>query len=141
MLTFKAEEAEALRGAAVVAEERQAAALVSLRGCEDALAAANARNTAYETSERELSKAVSALTDEVELTGQSKAVAEAEIATLRDELSRRPPIDVIRELDVVNLLQRNTQAAAAMGQLLAWQQSHEARPLAAGLGASAASRA
>ena len=96
LLTSKNEEAEALRGAAVFAEERQAAALVSLRGCEDALAAANARNSAYETSERELQKAVEALTIETETSGQEKAICEAEIATLRDELGRRPPIDVIR---------------------------------------------
>lgn len=96
LLTSKNEEAEALRGAAVFAEERQAAALVSLRGCEDALAAANARNAAYETSERELQKAVEALTVETETGGQEKAICEAEIATLRDELGRRPPIDVIR---------------------------------------------
>jgi hypothetical protein len=106
LLTEKDAEAQALRAATVNAEERQAAALVSLRGCEDALAAANARNTAYETSERELQKAVNALTIEVETSGQAKAVGEAEIATLRDELSRRPPIDVIRAWPSLHSLQR-----------------------------------
>ena len=128
LLTAKAGEAEALRSATFAAEERQATALNALRGCEDSLANSHARCTALDTSDREQARTIAALKTELESAGQSSAVTEAEITTLRDELSRRPPIDVIKELDVENLLQRNMQAAAAMGQLLAWQSNHQPRP-------------
>jgi chromosome segregation ATPase len=130
LLTSKAAEAEALRGAAIAAEERQASALISLRGCEDSLANAHARCQALETTEREQTRTTEVLKRELETAGQARAISEAELTSLRDELSRRPPIDVIKELDVENLLQRNMQAAAAMGQLLAWQSSHVPKPVA-----------
>ena len=126
MLTSKAAEAEALRGAAFAAEERQSRALNALRGCEDSLANSHARCQALDTTDREQARSIALLKTEVESAGQTIAVNEAEVTVLRDELSRRPPIDVIKELDVENLLQRNVQAAAAMTQLLAWQSSQAA---------------
>jgi len=129
LLVGKTEEAEVLRNAAVLAEGRQRNLLVQLRATEKELAEANARATALSSTEKASEKTLEGLTKELEALGQANASASAEISTLRDELSRRPPIDVIKELDVENLMQRNMQAAAAMHQLLAWQNSHAPNPV------------
>lgn len=137
LLVAKGEEAEVLRNAAVLAEGRQRALLTTLRATEKELADANSRATALTSAEREQEKSRAGLVSEAEALGQANAAAAAEIATLKDELSRRPPIDVIKELDVENLLQRNMQAAAAMHSLLAWQTQHAANPVGATLKAPA----
>jgi chromosome segregation ATPase len=138
LLVAKGEEAEVLRNAAVLAEGRQRALLTTLRATEKELADANSRATALASAEREQEKSMAGLLSETESLGQTAAAAAAEIATLKDELSRRPPIDVIKELDVENLLQRNMQAAAAMHSLLAWQNQHAANPVGATLRSTAA---
>ncbi len=133
LLGAKSAEADALRGAAVLAEERQRAALEGMRRTERALAEANARVGSQGNELRMLGATAAGAAAEVERLGQEKAVCVAEIATLKDELARRPPIDVIQELDVENLLQRNVQAASAMQRLLAWKAAHAPQPLTVGL--------
>ena len=133
LLVAKGAEAEVLRGSAVAAEARQRSALSALRGVEKELAEANARAGALGSAEAEGARGAAALQAEVEALSQRAAVAASEVSSLRDELSRRPPIDIIKELDVENLMQRNMQAAAAMHQLLAWQSAHAAQPLSSAL--------
>jgi chromosome segregation ATPase len=135
ILAAKAAEAEELRAAAVAAEAKEAATAARARSLEDSLADAHARIGALESSEAAAGKSLGDVTRDFGDLAQRKAEADAEIATLKDELSRRPPIDIIRELDVSNLLQRNMQAAAAMEQLLKWQKEHAPQPLAASLAA------
>ena len=136
LLVAKSSEAEVLRGSAVAAEGRQRAALGALRGVEAELAGANARVATLSTAEAESARGLAALQSEVEALSQGAALAAGEVSSLRDELSRRPPIDIIKELDVENLMQRNMQAAAAMHQLLAWQAAHASQPLSSAMKAS-----
>jgi hypothetical protein len=133
LLVAKGAEAEVLRASAVAAEARQRSALGTLRGVERELAEANARCGALGSAEAEGARVVAALQGEVEALSQSAAVACSEVSSLKDELSRRPPIDIIKELDVENLMQRNMQAAAAMHQLLAWQSAHASQPLSSAM--------
>ena len=81
----------------------------------------HARIKALEHTEQSQEARILALTSDVEALSQQVAAAEREILPLRDELARRPPIDILRTLDVQNLLQRNSQAAQAMQGLLEWQ--------------------
>jgi chromosome segregation protein len=133
LLVAKGSEAEALRGSAVAAEGRQRAALTAVRGLEKELAEANARIGTLRSAEAEAARACAALQGELEALSQTAAVQCSEVSALKDELGRRPPIDIIKELDVENLMQRNMQAAAAMHQLLAWQQQHSSQPLASAM--------
>jgi chromosome segregation ATPase len=51
--------------------------------------------------------------------------AETEVVRLREELQRRPPLDVLKQLDIDGLMQKNLQAAAAMQSLLNFAQSSQ----------------
>jgi chromosome segregation ATPase len=135
-LVAKSAEAEVLRGSAIAAEGRQRSALGALRGVEKELAEAHALIGTLRSSEEDGERGAQALQAELAAVSAASAAQCAELSSLRDELSRRPPIDIIRELDVENLMQRNMQAASAMHQLLAWQQQHASQPVSSGLRAA-----
>jgi chromosome segregation ATPase len=124
LLTSKTAEADSLRSEAVTSQRKEAETRARGKALEGELAQWHARANALEGTTTLQQKSVVSLTADIEATSQQLATAEQEITTLRDELARRPPIDVIRQLDVDNLMQRNMQAAAAMQQLLAWQEAH-----------------
>jgi len=125
LLTEKTEEADTLRAEAVNAQRKESEAKSRAKSLEEELAKWHARANAVEHASSVSEKSVRELTEAVEGLNQRLAEREVEISTLRDELARRPPIDVIRALDVDNLMQRNMQAAVAMHQLLSWQQDQQ----------------
>jgi hypothetical protein len=53
-----------------------------------------------------------------EAVGQAAATAQREAATLRDELARRPPIDIIKELDVENQMEHLVRQETLQALLL-----------------------
>lgn len=125
LLTEKTEEADTLRSEAVLAQRKEGEAKSRAKSLEEELAKWHARANTVEHAASVSEKSVRELTEAVEVLNQRLAEREVEISTLRDELGRRPPIDVIRALDVDNLMQRNMQAAVAMHQLLSWQQDQQ----------------
>lgn len=56
----------------------------------------------------------------------ARIAAETEVARLSEELSKRPPLDALRALDIDSLLHRNLEAAAAMQSLLAFAAASQA---------------
>jgi len=123
-LTAKTFEADSLREEAVSAQRKEREVSHRAKKLEEEMAQSHARVVALEHTESTQEGAIRQLTAEVEALTQQLAAAEREIAPLREELARRPPIDILRTLDVQNLLQRNAQAATAMQSLLEWQQQH-----------------
>lgn len=116
-----ARESEAKDAAEVTAAEAEERA----KQLEDALAGAHAHIGTLESQAAELESRYSEQGEELSAEREGRAVAEADVAALTEELKRRPPIDLIRQLDVTNLMQRNMQAAAAMQSLLEWTQKSE----------------
>lgn len=104
LLADKAGEADELRAAAVAAEGRMTAAIARVKGLEDDAAAARARAAAVEHSDAALEAQVARLTAELSAAGQRAAATDAETAQLKDELAKRPPIDIIRQLGASPLL-------------------------------------
>lgn len=121
VLTEKIAEADAMRLAASSAETKHIETEANLEALEVELVHAKAKISSLEATGAATTKSLEALTAEYEQLAQNKARADAVIIQLQEELSKRPPIDLIRDIDVESLLQRNLQAAAAMQQLLAWQ--------------------
>lgn len=142
-LTQQTKMAEDMRSLAHEAERKEQEATVRAKALEEELAEWHARAKSLEHSQKQQERSISQLNADLETVGQQLATSEREVTQLRDELARRPPIDVIKNLDVENLLQRNVQAAAAMHQLLAWQEqnasmmsSHGGNPAAVGSGSA-----
>ena len=121
-LQDKTFEADSLRETAVSAQHKERETGAKAKHLEEQMAQSHARVKALEHTEQAQEARIAALTADVESLGQQLAAAEREIVPLREELGRRPPIDILRTLDVQNLMQRNSQAAQAMQGLLEWQQ-------------------
>lgn len=98
LLADKAGEADELRAAAVAAEARMTAAIARVKGLEDDAAVARARVAAVERTDAALEAEVARLAAEASAAGQRAAAGEAELQQLKDELAKRPPIDIIRQL-------------------------------------------
>jgi hypothetical protein len=126
LLTDKCAEADTLRAEAVTAQRKEAEAKSRAKALEEELAQWHARSNTFEQDNVLQERTLKELTSQIETLSQQVAEREQQVTQLSDELNRRPPIDVIRQLDVDNLLQRNVQAATAMQQLLAWQEQHAA---------------
>ena len=122
LLTEKTFEADSLREAAVSAQHKEREVSIRAKSLEEEIAQSHARVKALEHTEKHQDSRILSLTADVEALSQQLAAAEREIVPLRDELARRPPIDILRTLDVQNLMQRNSQAAAAINGLIEWQQ-------------------
>ncbi len=127
LLTEKSDEADGLRSAAVTAQRKESESHRRSKTLEEELAQWHARANTFEHATGDQERTISTLTSQVEALGQQLAERELETSSLREELARRPPIDVIRTLDVENLMQRNMQAAAALQQLLGWQEQQQAQ--------------
>jgi hypothetical protein len=112
LLADKAGEADDLRSAAIAAESRMRDAMGRVKGLEDDLAGSHARVSALESTEIALEAQAVRLAAEASEASQAAAAGEAELLTLKDELSKRPPIDIIKQLDIENLMQRNVQVRA-----------------------------
>lgn len=125
-LTDKTFEADSLREAAVSAQHKEREVTIRAKSLEEEVAQSHARVKALEHTEKQQDSRILSLTSDVEALSQQLAAAEREIVPLRDELARRPPIDILRTLDVQNLMQRNSQAAAAIQGLMEWQQRNAA---------------
>jgi len=125
-LTEKTFEADSLREAAVSAQHKEREVSIRAKALEEEVAQSHARVKALEHTEKQQDSRILSLTADVEALSQQLAAAEREIVPLRDELARRPPIDILRTLDVQNLMQRNSQAAAAIQGLMEWQQKNGA---------------
>lgn len=113
---------EELRHAAEAAGEARAAAEDRFRVTADTLAATSARVEALEHAAEASAARTASLEAALGDERGGRVSAETEVARLRDELSRRPPLDVLRSLDIDALLHKNLQAAAALQSLLQFAQ-------------------
>lgn len=127
---------EELRHAAEAAGEARAAAEDRLRVTADTLAATSARVEALEHASESASARMASLEAALAEERGGRVSAETEVARLRDELSRRPPLDVLRSLDIDALLHKNLQAAAALQSLLQFSQAGGGGGGGAGAGAA-----
>jgi len=111
-------EGESLRTATAVARDAQTDAEDRFKQSAEHLALATGRLAALEHAAQQDAAHISALDAAVAAERDGRIAAESEVGRLREELARRPPLDILRQLDVESLMQRNLQAAAAMQSLL-----------------------
>jgi chromosome segregation ATPase len=103
------------------------------RDLAELLALAQSKLEASEHSLEQDASRIASLERSNAIERDNRIAAEAEVTRLRDELSRRPPLDVLRSLDIDSLMQRNLQAAAAMQSLLQFVNPHQRSSTASGL--------
>lgn len=111
-LAFQAAEA----GAHAVECERR------MRSAQDELAQVRGTVGALRAAASDAVRRADAAEQAAERERAARAALETEVAGLRSELSRRPPLDTLAQLEIDTLLQRNMEAAAAMQALLAYAQ-------------------
>jgi len=116
------------------AETGRSAAEARAKETGAALADTAARLEACERAAEATAARAGALEAALSAEREGRVAAEAEVLRQRDELARRPPLDVLRSLDIDGLLSRNLQAAAAMQSLLAFSGQVSSTGVGAGAG-------
>ena len=127
-LALRTSEANRLTYVATEAGTHATDCEIRMRQAQDALAQVKGTTGALQRAAAEASRRADAAETALEKERSARIALDAEVTLLREELSRRPPLDSLRQLEIDSLLQRNMEAAAALQSLLEYSRGPRSGP-------------